>query len=185
MWVTQETVQALVLEDTDGRWELYHGQLREKPSMSVGHNESAWELADQLSHQLSSREYRVFQNRGNFRAPNGSSFVPDVAIVPVEMIQRLRQTPRQFEIYDDPVLFVAEFWSPRTGTYDIDTKFPAYKLRGDAEIWRVHPFDCVVTIWRRQPDDGEYSEEIVTGGRVQLHALPSVTVEIEALFVGD
>lgn len=184
MPVTQETFQSLVLEDTDGRWELHHGRLREKPLMSVGHNEAAWELADQLSQQLSSRQYRVFQNRGNFRAPNGSSFVPDVAIVPIDMILRLRETPRQFEVYDDPVLFVAEFWSPRTGTYDIDIKFPAYQLRGDAEIWRVPPFDHVVTIWRRK-GDGTYDETTLQGGHINLHALPQVTIDVEHLFIAE
>lgn len=184
MAVTLETLQIKVLEDTDGLWELHEGRLRERPSMSFAHNESAWELSDQLRQQLPSREFRVFENRGRFRAPNGSTYVPDVAVVPIAMMAPFRAQPSLFEVYDDPIPFLAEFWSPRTGSYDIDAKFPAYKLRGDAEIWRVHPFDRVVTIWRRQPD-GTYSEQVVTCGRVQLHALPSVTVDIDALFIAE
>ncbi len=182
MPITAQTFDAVALEDTDGNWELHEGRLREKPPMSFGHNESARELTDQLLQQIPRTEYRVFHNRGHLRAPNGATYVPDVAIVPIRLMIPFRQAPRQFEVYDDPVPFVAEVWSPKTGTYDIDTKFATYRARGDAEIWRLHPFDRTLTVWRLQAD-GSYEESSYGGGTVQLHALPSVSIDIDALFI--
>jgi hypothetical protein len=63
----------------------------------------------------------------------------------------------------------------------VDTKFPVYRLRGDAEIWRLHPFDRTLRIWRRRPD-GSYQETVVTGAKIQLHALPQVTIDLDEVF---
>ncbi|HEY7036762.1 MAG TPA: Uma2 family endonuclease [Thermomicrobiales bacterium] len=182
MPITAKTFELVALEDIDGNWELHDGHLREKPPMSFGHNESAWELADQLIRQLTRDEYRVFQNRGHLRAPNGNTYIPDIAVVPVALMSRFNVDPTRFEVYDEPVPFLTEVWSPKTGTFDIDTKIPAYRLRGDAEIWRLHPFGTSLTIWRRQPDES-YQESHYEGGAVQLHALPWVTIDVDALFV--
>jgi Uma2 family endonuclease len=150
--------------------------------MSFGHNESAWELADQLIKQLPREKFRVFQNRGHLRAPNGATYTPDIAVVPVEMMTQFSLNPTRFEVYHEPIPFLTEVWSPKTGTYDIDTKFPAYRDRGDAEIWRLHPFRPLLTAWRRQPN-GRYEELSFNGGKVHLHALPDVIIDVEALFL--
>ena len=181
MPVTEATFEAIVLEDGDGTWELHCGRLREKPPMSFAHNESARDLAYQLVRQLSPNEYRVFQNDGHLRAPNGATYVPDVAVVQRSLMARFRDRPESYEVYDEAVPFVAEAWSPKTGTYDIETKFPAYRLRGDAEIWRVHPFHRTVTIWRRQPD-GSYEESHYREGIVRPIALPGVEIDLAVLF---
>jgi Uma2 family endonuclease len=182
MPVSEKTFESLVLEDPDGRWELHRGRLREKPPTSFGHNWSARELAYQLIDQLARDEYRVFQNGGHLRAATGETYIPDVAVVPIALMSGFRLHPTGFEVYDDPVPFVAEVWSPSTGTYDVDTKFPAYRLRGDAEIWRVHPFERTLIAWRRQPS-GEYEEATIRSGTVRLHALLSVSIDLEPLFV--
>jgi hypothetical protein len=182
MPISEKTFESVVLEDLDGLWELHRGKLREKPIMSFGHNSSAQELAYQLIDQLGRREYYVFQNRGHFCAPNGDTYISDVAVVPVALMSQFRGSPAQFEVYDQPIPFLSEVWSPKTGTYDIDTKLPAYRLRGDAEIWRLQPFRRTLTIWRRQPD-GTYEESSYDGGAVTLYALPQVTIDVGALFV--
>ncbi len=182
MAVSAQTFEAVVLEDTDGRWELHHGKLREKPPMSFGHNRSARELAYQLIPQLDHSKYEVFQNGGHLRAPNGNTYIPDIVVVPVALMSQFDLNPARFEVYDDPMPFLTEAWSPKTGTYDFETKFPAYRLRGDAEIWRLHPFKRTLTTWRRQPN-GEYVETVYQGGIIRLHALPQVTINIDALFV--
>jgi Uma2 family endonuclease len=181
MPVSAKTFESVVLEDIDGQWELHRGKLREKPPMSFGHNFSAQELAYQLIDQLDRREYHVFQNRGHLRAPGGNTYIPDIAVIPVALMARFRHAPAQFEVYDEPAPFVSEFWSPKTGTYDVDTKLPAYQLRGDAEIWRAHPFRHTLRIWRRQPG-GDYEVSDYEGGSVRLHALPWVTIDVDALF---
>jgi len=183
MPLTQETFAAVVLEDIDGRWELHQGKLREKPSMSVDHNQSARLLVRQLTMQLDPNECQILHNAGHTLIPGGNSYVPDVAILPVAILNALTPDRRRFEAYWEPLPLVVEIWSPSTGSYDIDAKIPGYRARGDAEIWRLHPFDRTHTIWRRQPD-GSYAETVATGGAIRLHALPDVTIALDALFVG-
>jgi hypothetical protein len=152
--------------------------------MSFGHTRSARELAYQLTVQLPHAEYEVFQNGGHVRAPSGDTYIPDVAVVPVALMSRFSLDPARFEVYEEPLPFVAEAWSPRTGAYDIDTKIPAYRLRGDFELWRLHPFERTLTVWRRQPD-GSYEESSHRGGMIRLQALAEVTIIIDALFVAE
>jgi Uma2 family endonuclease len=76
---------------------------------------------------------------------------------------------------------VVEVWSPSTGEYDVDEQLPEYQARGDLEIWRVHPFERTLTVWRRQAD-GAYAHEVYEGGVVRPIALPGVTIDLDALF---
>ena len=76
---------------------------------------------------------------------------------------------------------MVEVWSRSTGEYDVNTKFPEYKRRGDREIWRLHPYERTLTSWRQQPD-GSYTETRFTGGIVHPVALPGVAVDLDALF---
>lgn len=108
-------------------------------------------------------------------------FIPDVFVIPVELVRPLRGLRNVLEAYDAPLPLVVEVWSPSTGAYDIDTKLPEYQRRGDLEIWRLHPFDRTLTAWRRQPD-GSYTENHYTGGLVQPVALPNVTIDLDTLF---
>jgi Uma2 family endonuclease len=175
------TSHATTLEELEGTWELVGGSLREKPSMSFGHNRAARKLLIQLLRQLDDREYMVLPNAGHLSLPGGDSYIPDLAIVPVGLASQFRDNWRQFETYAEPVLLVVEIWSPSTGAYDIDAKIPGYQQRGDAEIWRIHPFDGSVRIWTRG-DDGRYADRIETTGTVTLHALPAVRIDLDALF---
>lgn len=169
------------LEETDGRHELYDGELREKPSMSFGHNLTMRRLVWQLITQLAFESFEVLQNAGHTAIPGGNSYIPDVAIVPANLTEAFHAAPRTFESYAAPLPFVVEIWSPSTGRYDIDRKLPGYQARGDLEIWRIHPFDQIVRIWRRN-DDGSYVESETRGGTVTLHALQHVTVDLDALW---
>jgi hypothetical protein len=76
---------------------------------------------------------------------------------------------------------VAETWSRSTGAYDADTKIPDYRERGDEEIWRVQPYEKVVTAWRRQAN-GSYVETLHRHGRVLVASLPGVEVDLDTLF---
>ena len=72
-------------------------------------------------------------------------------------------------------------WTTKsTGRDDLREKLPAYRQRGDAEIWLIHPRERSVRIWRRQPD-GRYAESRLRGGTVQLAALPGVTIGSDEL----
>jgi Uma2 family endonuclease len=177
--IDYETYAAFVLENPERRWELYRGQLREKPDMAARHNRDQRRLDKQLNRQLDELVYEVSSNSARLRAPSGAVFIPDVAVVPAALVDLLDGSPA-LETYDEPMPFVAEVWSPSTGDYDVETKLGEYRARGDREIWRIHPHERTVTVWRRQ-DDGSYVESLHTGGLLTLWALPNVTIDLDAL----
>ena len=180
MPLTEQTYRAVVLEDPEGRWELYRGRLREKPDMPARHNRFQGGLAGRLHVQLFNSEYEVRTNSVRLRRANGATFIPDVAVVHSAWVDAIADRLDLLETYDQPVPFVAEVWSPSTGTYDVETKFEEYRERGDAEVWRIHPFERTVNVWRRQPD-GTYEQTLHTGGRLTLLALPQVTIDLDLL----
>jgi Uma2 family endonuclease len=181
MSITQATYQAVVTEDADSPWELHRGRLYEQPSMSFTHNDLMNELGFVLRSQLPRAEYRVRVNAGRLRHADQTYFIPDLFVVPVETVGRELQHDTVLEVYDAPMPFVVEVWSPSTGDYDIDRKIPEYRARGDLEIWRVHPAERQVTIWSRR-DDGGYDERRETGGVATLSGLPGIAFDPDALF---
>ena len=80
-----------------------------------------------------------------------------------------------------PPPLVVEVWDPPLGDYDSDAKLPAYREHGDQEIWRLHPFERTLTVWRRQLD-GIYIESVYHGGTVEPATLPGVKIELDPLF---
>ncbi|MDQ3655742.1 MAG: Uma2 family endonuclease, partial [Chloroflexota bacterium] len=101
-------------------------------------------------------------------------------VIPLALTAGLEGRPDGLEVYSDPLPFVAEVWSPSTGTYDAKAKLRGYQERGDAEIWFIHPFEKTITIWRRQPD-GSYLETSPAIGPIEIASLPGVTVDLAAL----
>lgn len=180
MAISAATYEQVALEDSDTVWEYVCGSLREKPSMTQEHNDVASWLAFALQSQLDRSQFRVRSNSGRVRTTEGNAYVPDVMVVPADSSLAQRGT-RRLESFGDPVPFVAEVWSPSTGAYDIDTKLPEYMGRGDAVIWRVHPYEQTVQAWERQPD-GTYSEHIHRSGAIRIPSLPNVTIELAAIF---
>lgn len=89
MPVTAETYRRVALEDPEGHWELYHGQLREKPAMSFRHNDSMVELGYQIRPQLDPSQYRVRVNAGRVKRTDESYYVPDVMVFPTSLGARL------------------------------------------------------------------------------------------------
>jgi Uma2 family endonuclease len=177
--VSEETYRRLALANT--QLELHRGQLREKPGMSVEHNDVTDQLLAQLYRQLDRGEYRLRANFGRLRRSADTYYIPDVMVIPTAMVQALRQRPGSLDAYRDPVPLVVEIWSPATGSYDINEKLADYQQRGDLEIWRIHPYERTVTAWRREPD-GRYVETIHRHGAVQVASLPGVVIDLDALF---
>lgn len=179
--VTEAEYERIALADQDVQWEMHRGRLREKPLMSVEHDDLIAELAYEIRGQVDRRDFRVRANSARLRGPDGRTSVPDLLVVPTALDLALRQTPGTFDLLADPVALVVEVWSPSTGGYDVDTKIPVYQARGDLEIWRIHPYQRTLTIWRKQ-DNGSHAMEIVTGGIVAGASLPGVTLDLDALF---
>jgi len=180
MPVREETYERLALEDIEGQWEFVCGRPRQKPGMTMEHNSAARRLGRMLSSQLNEDEHEVSMNSARLVLPNGNRYVPDVVVLPVAAMGPLEGTGR-LEAYSVPIPFVAEVWSPSTGEYDVEAKFPGYRARGDLEIWRVHPYEQTVVAWRRQAD-GSYAESRYSSGIVTVESLPGVTVDLGRLF---
>ena len=182
MRVSEAEYKRLAAERPDKRLELHCGVLRSKPTMTFEHNWAARRLNEELLRQLSRKEFDVVIDQGRVRRSASRYYIPDLFVVPIELIRRGFEAPtRELEAYRDPLPLVVEVWSPSTGGYDVDSKLPEYQRRGDLEIWRIHPYDRTLIAWRRQPD-GSYTETLFTEGSIQPVALPSVTIELAPLF---
>ena len=181
MPVSEQTYRQLALEDPHGQWELHCGALRQKPNMTVEHNYITSRLFTRLREQLDEHEFDVRLNLGRVRRSAENYYIPDVYVIPMDLIRPLRRRPDVLEAYEVPLPLVVEVWSPSTGDYDIDTKLPEYQRRGDREIWRIQPYERTLTAWRREAD-GTYIETLYTGGTVHPVALPGVTIDLDALF---
>lgn len=181
MSISEATYARVAMEDPEGQWELVCGRLRSKPSMTMEHNRTSRRLMTRLVRQLDERDYAVSLDQSRVRISSGSFYVPDVCVIPLVLEQRLGEQPGTFEVYDDPLPLVVEVWSPSTGDYDVEQKLKEYQLRLDREIWRLHPYEKTLTVWRRQPDD-TYTETLYRGGTIQPVALPGVTIDIDALW---
>lgn len=179
--MTESEYEQIVLAEPLERWELVEGRLREKPGRSWDQGCIVSELILQFGNQLDPRQHHVFTG-ARVRCTEGTIFLPDVMIVPTEYGREFAGRP-VLAIFSQPLPLVVEIWSPSTGDYDVDTKIPEYQQRGDHEIWRVHPYEKTLTIWRRQLD-GAYAESIHTQGEITLHALPDVTLSLHEIFRG-
>jgi Uma2 family endonuclease len=99
----------------------------------------------------------------------------------MSLVESDRSEWRKLNLSTVSLPLVVEIWSPSTGDYDVDEKLPEYRRRGEQEIWRLHPFDRTLTVWRRQAD-GSYVETLHRGGTVSPAAFPWVTIDLGVLF---
>jgi Uma2 family endonuclease len=179
--MSEEAYRRFALSDPQGRWELYRGQLREKPGMSVEHGDITDNLLAFLYGQLDRNEYRIRTTHARLRRSADTYYVPDIAVIPTPVVQALLEQPGSLDAYPEPLPLVVEVWSPSTGRYDINEKLPDYQQRGDLEIWYVHPYERTLTAWRRQ-SQGIYTKTVYRGGMVHPESLPGIAIDLDALF---
>ncbi len=182
MPVTEATYRQLAEEDFENGWELVCGRLRKKPGMTLRHNSIAQVLTFVLQRQIPLDAYRVSHNQARLRLPGGTQYIPDVVVVPVDVMAR-HFDESGVESYAEPLPLVVEVWSPSTGEYDIETKLLEYQARGDLEIWRVDPRDHSITSWVRSAP-GSYTTRRYLSGSARPAALPGVIVPLSELFQG-
>jgi Uma2 family endonuclease len=178
--ISEAEYQEFVFAHPDSQWELVDGVLREKPGMSWEHADIVMHLGTLLSNQLDRREYRVFAE-SRVRRPAATIFIPDLFVVPTAYGAEFRGRPGTLAIFSAPLPLVFEVWSASTGEYDVDTKIPVYQQRGDREIWRIHPYERILTSWRRQ-SDGSYLETVYREGIVRPASLPGVAIDLSEVF---
>lgn len=148
--------------------------------MTLEHNRLMFELAYALRRQINPDEFGVRSNAGHVRLSSQAYYIPDVLVVSTDLQRRLEGT-RLLETYSAPLPLVVEVWSVSTGDYDVETKLREYQLRGDLEIWRLHPYERSLISWQRQLD-GSYLEQIHHGGLVRPVGLPGVVIDLDLLF---
>lgn len=178
--ISEREYRELSLNDPDHLWELWDGVPREKPLMSMKHEDVSFLLGYMLQSQLDWSMYRVNVNGGRTRVSPVNYFIPDVVVIPAAYKVPFEDDPRALNAFADPLPLVVEVWSRTTGAYDFATKLQAYRARGDAEIWFIHPYERTLTTWRRQAD-GRYVEETYRGGLVAVASLPGVSIDLDAL----
>jgi Uma2 family endonuclease len=178
--LTEAEYERRVFAEPDRLLELCDGEVREKPGMTWEHSEIAVLLGHLLLRQLDRRQYTVLGESRVRRSP-GTIYIPDLMVVPSTLGPEFRGRPGKLAILGDPLPLVIEIWSRSTGDYDVNAKIPEYQRRGDLEIWRIHPYDRTITVWRRQPD-GSYDETIYFEGVVRSASLPSVVIDLAELF---
>jgi Uma2 family endonuclease len=181
MPVSEETFKRISLEDPDGHWELDGGCLRQKPDMTYEHNQAIDLITRSLHLQLSPEEFVIRADTALIRRSATRYYIPDVMVIPRAMARRLFPKPGMWEVYTEPLPLVVEVWSPSTGRYDVTDKLAHYQRRGDQEIWRLHPYELTLTVWRRQPD-GSYQESLLRGGRIEPAFVPNVSIDLDELF---
>jgi Uma2 family endonuclease len=179
--ISEEEYQQIVLASPDRQLEMHAGRLREKPGMTWEHGDIAFFLGYLLQLQLDRRLFRIAVNDWRVRRLPGTIYIPDIVVVPTDYGLDLAGRPGALAIFSDPLPLVVEVWSSSTGDYDIDTKLPEYQRRGDLEIWRVHPYERTLTVWRRL-SDGSYDEAMYREGVVNSTALPGVEIDLTVLF---
>jgi Uma2 family endonuclease len=179
--INEEAYRNLALADSDRKWELRDGHLREKPPMTAAHNWIASKIGHLLMLQLDWSAYQVRFDAGRVHRPLGTFFIPEVFVVPTLHVRPLFGQSDVLEVYDQPLPLVVEVWSRSTGDYDVMEKLAVYQQRGDREIWLVHPYERSLTTWRRQPD-GTYASMIFREGIVQPVAFPEIDIALEQVF---
>ena len=181
--ISEQEYRELPLHDSDRLWELWDGVPREKPLMSMKHEDVASYLGAALISQLDRRQYRVNINGGRTRLSPRSYYIPDVVVIPAAYKLPFEDDPRAFNDFAEPLPLVVGIWSPSTGAYDFETKLQGYREHGGTEIWFIHPYQRTLTAWRRQPD-GSYAEETHRGGVVPVASLPGVVIDFDTLLDG-
>ena len=110
------------MNDPDSLWELWDGVPREKPLMSMKHDDVSFHLGFLLQSQLDRSVYRVNVNGGKTRRSARNYYIPDVVVIPAAFQLPFEHDPRAFNAFAEPLPLVVEIWSRR----------PDLRLRGEA-----------------------------------------------------
>lgn len=162
------------------RAELWNGEPREKPAMSIEQEGVAFFLGCLLQRQLDRTKCWISVNGGKACITGSTYFIPDVMVVQGELALPHRSDLRALAAWSEPLLLAVEVWSRSTGSNDVDHMLQAYRERRDREIRCIHPYDGPLTAWRLQPDGG-YDQAFHAGGVVPCLSLPDVTIDPDEL----
>jgi Uma2 family endonuclease len=123
--ISNEAYERLALVEPDRKWELWDGQLREKPGMTHAHNRVSIRLGHLLMLQLDMSEYEVRVDAGRVHRPGATYVIPDVYVFPVSYVTPSLRAGDALEVYERPLPLVVEVWSRSTGAYDVRRSSPS------------------------------------------------------------
>ena len=120
--LTPDAYLELAGNDPDGFWEIWDGEPREKPGMSVEHSRDSFELGFLLRLRIDPAVWEVRVQAPRDQWAERNAFIPDVAIVPRALADEQANQPRRLEVYNVPLPLVIEVWARSTGEYDLAVK---------------------------------------------------------------
>src|SRR4051812_15621209 len=112
MVVGKLNYEEIALADPERLWELHHGELVEKPAMSIGHNHLLAYLDHLLQRQLPWERYEVRVNTGRLRHTSANYYIPDLYVIPRSLIRDWQDRATDLDVITDPLPLVAEIRSP-------------------------------------------------------------------------
>lgn len=169
MVLSEQIYHRLALRDPGGQRYLHRGRQREMPGLTWEHNDVMTAFGSMLRSQLHRWTFRVRFDAGWVRRSSQNVYIADVMVIPTPYGESPRNRPDTLAVFDEPLPLVVEFWSPSTGAHDLDAMLPGYRRRGDAAIWRIHPYGRTLTAGQRQPDSTYKETTFRSGG---LHPSP-------------
>src|SRR3712207_2507812 len=116
--ISEQEYRELALNESDRLWELWDGVPREKPLMSMKHDNVSFLLGYLLQSQLDWQAFRVNVNGGKSRHSARSYFIPDVVVIPAACQVPFEDDSRAFNAFAESLPLVVEIWSHSTGAYD-------------------------------------------------------------------
>jgi Uma2 family endonuclease len=166
--ISEQEYRELALTEEGRLLELWDGVPREKPLMSMKHDDVAAYLGAALISQLDRRKFRVNVSGGKTRYTERNYFIPDVVVIPAAYKIPFEDDPRAFNAFAEPLPLVVEVWSRTTGHYDFTVKLRGYRERGDEEMASASTSTRCWTDRRETGDGGRRLED----GRTALHPTP-------------
>jgi len=155
----------------DLRVELIDGALLKMPSPTVGHQDLAGFIYDELKRLLG--RGRVFFGPIDFAIDDHNVLVPDV----VALETKIKRGSKGIQ----SALMVVEILSPSTAARDRTIKTDLYHRAGVREVWLVDPKAETVEV--RGPDNDD-TPEYAKGETARSDAVPDLRIELDALFGG-
>ena len=131
--MSEETYRQFALGDPQGQWELYRGQLREKPGMSVEHGGVTDNLLAFLYGQLDRNEYRIRTTHARLRRSADTYYIPDIVVIPTPVVQALLDQPGSLDAYPSRYPWSSKFGRPRQ---DGMTSMRSCRTISSAAIWK-------------------------------------------------
>ncbi|MEO1416949.1 MAG: Uma2 family endonuclease [Bacteroidota bacterium] len=167
--------------------ELIRGKIfRMSPAPNMGHQQLSGELYFQIRSFLKKNKCKVFSAPFDVHLPSPHLEDSDTVVQPdLCMVCDPSKLDRR-GCHGAPD-WVIEILSPSTVHKDLNEKFQLYQLAGVPEYWVVFPFERSLAVYLLN-EEGYYQslqpQPFTVPNQVPCHALPGLSIDMEAIFEG-